>query len=123
MPEVSTFNLTNTCGSNPHAAVTTPCLDSTQYVPMQTTFGNLRRNDFYGSPLADSDVTLTKQIVKAQGINFTIGAQVYNVFNHPNFSNPSNSSSSTPVTASTLGTPSFGLISTTQPPPTSPYAP
>ena len=121
MPEVSTFNLTNTCGSNPHAAVTTPCLDSTQYAANQTTFGNLRRNSFYGPHYADTDVTLTKQIVKAEGINFTIGAQVYNVFNHPNFSNPSNSSSSTPVTASTLGTASFGLISTTQAPPTSPY--
>jgi hypothetical protein len=111
MPQVSSFPLTNTCGTSPHGAVTTACLDSTQYAASQTTFGNLRRNAFYGPHYADTDATLTKQIVKAEGINFTLGAQFYNLFNHPNFGNPN----------STLGEGNFGTITTTQAPPTSPY--
>jgi outer membrane receptor protein involved in Fe transport len=111
MPQALTFNLTNTCGSNPHAAVTASCLDSTQYAGTQTTFGNLRRNFFYGPHYADTDATLTKQIVKAEGFNFTLGAQAYNLFNHPNFSDP----------GGTLATSGYGLITSVQAPPTSPY--
>jgi outer membrane receptor protein involved in Fe transport len=104
--------LTNTCGSNPHAAVNTSCLDATQYVgATQNTFGNVRRNAFYGPHYADTDATLTKQIVKKEGINFVVGTQIYNLFNHPNFGNP----------GGTNGDGNFGLISNTQAPPTSPY--
>jgi len=49
--------------------------------------------------------------VKKEGVNFVVGAQAYNIFNHPNFGNP----------GSTLGTGNFGLITNTQAPPTSPY--
>jgi outer membrane receptor protein involved in Fe transport len=111
MAQATVANPTNTCGSNPHAAVTTPCLDSTQYLSSQTTFGNLRRNAFYGPHYADTDATLSKQIVKTEGITFTLGAQAFNLFNHPNFSNP----------GGTGGDSNFGFISSTQAPPTSPY--
>jgi hypothetical protein len=112
MPQVTSFSLTNTCGSNPHDAVTSACLDSTQYAgSSQTTFGNLRRNSFYGPHYADTDLTLTKQIVKTEGAAFTLGAQAYNIFNHPNFSNPN----------ATLGDGNFGSITSVQAPPTSPY--
>jgi hypothetical protein len=40
-----------------------------------------------------------------------LGAQAYNIFNHPNFSNPN----------TTLGVGSFGTITSVQAPPTSPY--
>jgi hypothetical protein len=104
--------LTNSCGSNPHAAVNASCLDATQYAgETQNTFGNVRRNAFYGPHYADTDATLTKQVVKKEGVNFVVGAQAYNIFNHPNFGNP----------GSTLGTGNFGLITNTQAPPTSPY--
>jgi outer membrane receptor protein involved in Fe transport len=112
MPQAISSNLTNTCGSNPHAAVTSACLDSTQYVgSTQTTFGNLRRNAFYGPHYANTDATLFKQIVKMEGVALTLGAQAYNIFNHPNFSNPN----------TTLGDGSFGSITGIQAPPTSPY--
>jgi len=112
MPQTIGSNLTNTCGSNPHAAVTSACLDSIQYVgSTQTTFGNLRRNAFYGPHYANTDATLSKQIVKAEGVALTLGAQAYNIFNHPNFSNPN----------STLGDGSFGSVTSIQAPPTSPY--
>jgi hypothetical protein len=112
MPQVSGFQLTNTCGSNPHAAVNAPCLDSAQYEGAdQSTFGNLRRNSFYGPHYANTDATLTKQIVEAEGLALTLGAQAYNIFNHPNFGNPNN----------TIGDGSFGSITSIQAPPTSPY--
>ena len=112
MPQVSTYQLTNTCGTNPHGAVNGPCLDSTQYAGAdQTTFGNLRRNSFIGPHYVNTDATLTKQIVKTEGLTFTLGAQAYNIFNHPNFSNPN----------TTIGDGSFGFVTSTQAPPTSPY--
>jgi hypothetical protein len=112
LAQATTTGLTNTCGSNPHAAVNGSCLDATQYVgATQNTFGNVRRNAFYGPHYADTDATLTKQIVKKEGVSLIVGAQAYNIFNHPNFGNP----------GSTVGTGNFGLISNTQAPPTSPY--
>jgi hypothetical protein len=44
-------------------------------------------------------------------MSLKIGANAYNVFNHPNFSNPNAS----------VGTSSFGSITSVQAPPTSPY--
>jgi len=111
MPQATVSGLTNTCGSNPHTAVNAACLGVSQYLSNQTTFGNVRRNAFFGPHYADTDATLTKQIVKAEGFTFTLGAQAYNLFNHPNFGNP----------AGTIGDSSFGIISNTQAPPTSPY--
>jgi Carboxypeptidase regulatory-like domain len=111
MPQVSSYGLTNTCGSNPHGAVTVACLDSTQYASSQTTFGNLPRNTFFGPHYVNTDATLTKRIVSAEGFTFTLGAQAYNLFNHANFSNPN----------TTLGDGNFGSITSTQAPPTSPY--
>jgi hypothetical protein len=115
LAQANITGLTNTCGSNPHAAVNAPCLDFNQYVgATQNTFGNVRRNAFYGPHYADTDATLTKQVVKKEGVTFVVGAQAYNIFNHPNFGNPGG-------TLVEGGGGNFGLISNTQAPPTSPY--
>jgi hypothetical protein len=111
MAQVSTWGLTNTCGTNPHAAVSSPCLDATQYASAQSTFGNLRRNFLYGPHYANSDMTLSKQLFKKEDMTFSLGAQAYNVFNHANFSNP----------GSQIGSSSFGAITSVLAPPTSPY--
>ena len=111
MAQVSTWGLTNTCGTNPHAAVSSPCLDATQYASTQSTFGNLRRNFLYGPHYANSDMTLSKQLFKKEDMTFSLGAQAYNVFNHANFSNP----------GSQIGSSSFGAITSVLAPPTSPY--
>jgi hypothetical protein len=110
MPQVSTFHLTDTCASNPHGAVGTgSCLDTTQY-STGTGFGNLRRNALYGPHYADVDATLSKKFYQWESMAFELGAQAYNIFNHPNFSNPS----------SVMGS-SLGNISSVNAPPTSPY--
>ena len=114
MPQVSTWNLTNSCASNPHAASAFAggtCLDATQYASTQTTFGNLRRNYFYGPHYADTDMTLSKQFFKREGAAFSLGAQAYNIFNHANFANPGGQ----------VGSSDFGVISSVVAPPTSPY--
>jgi hypothetical protein len=110
MPQVSTFSLTNTCSMNPHNAVSGSCLDATQY-STSAGFGNLRRNYLYGPHYADTDATLTKKFFHKEQFAFELGAQAYNLINHPNFSTPGN----------TVGTGSFGLISAVEAPPTSPY--
>ena len=64
-----------------------------------------------GPHFFDIDMGLFKTFRVTEGVQLGIGAQAYNVFNHPNFSNPD----------STLGDSTFGQISAMQPMPTSPY--
>lgn len=118
MPEVSTFHLTNTCSSNPHNAVSNPCLDVSQY-GTGSGFGNLRRNAFYGPHYADTDMTLSKKLYQRESMAFELGAQAYNVFNHPNFANPGDAYAGD--TSNNISSGSFGLISSVVSPPTSPY--
>ena len=88
--------LSNLSSSNPHSCVVNAnCLDSTQYVapfssvnPGQTTFGNVRRNALYGPHYVDSDLALSKDLVKWESMTLRIGANAYNAFNHPNFQPP-----------------------------------
>lgn len=116
----------NSTNSHPHAAVLNSGLgDCTQYVGFQSvasgcapsatvtqpTFGNLRRNALFGPHYVDTDINLLKNIVQKERLSFQIGADAYNIFNHANFANPN----------STLGLGSFGLITSTVDPPTSPY--
>ena len=77
------------------AAATTPCLTSAQFsspvVPGSiATFGNQRRNQVYGPVFFDTDLTLMKSfpIPHWESAQFQIGAQAFNLFNHPNFDQP-----------------------------------
>jgi hypothetical protein len=105
--------LTNTTGKNPHGAINslTPGLLATEYTDPTTTFGNLRRNALFGPHYIDTDLSVVKKILTAEGFTFSIGANAYNAFNNVNFANPN----------STLGSGNFGVITTTVAPPTSPY--
>jgi hypothetical protein len=106
--------VTNTSIGNPHSCVTNGgCLDITQFVApgSQTTFGNVRRNALYSPHYADTDLALSKDFVKWEGMTLRIGANAYNAFNHPNFAGP----------GAGVGTSTFGAITGTLAPPTSPY--
>ena len=81
-------------------------------VVVQTNFGNVPRNAFYGPHYADVDTALYKNIYKRESMAFQIGAQAYNTFNHVNFGQPANDASN-PTT--------LGHISTDINAPTSPY--
>jgi hypothetical protein len=95
-------------GSNP-----TQCLQSTQFtsVGSETDFGNIPRNSFRGAHYFNSDLSILKNIPITERVSFGIGANAYNVFNHPNFANPVSDTSSG----------QFGTIRSTVVPPTSPY--
>jgi Carboxypeptidase regulatory-like domain len=97
------------------------CLSPTQFatgagspVTAQTDFGNTGRNHFRGPGYFDTDLSIRKsfRISKGEnGLNFILGANAYNILNHPNFGNPDSS-----ITSGT-----FGTIQNTVVPASSPY--
>jgi hypothetical protein len=92
-----------------------PCLLGSQFAGTfaQPDFGNLDRNAFRGPSYFDTDLSVKKtfRIRGENGLSLTLGANAYNILNHPNFGNPDNSLTS--------GT--FGTIQTTVTPASSPY--
>jgi hypothetical protein len=94
----------------------TPCLNANAFLNTGATgtapgFSTQRRNQYVGPHFFDMDMGLFKTFKVTEGVQLGIGAQAYNVFNHPNFQNPDNN----------LGDSTFGQISAMQPMPTSPY--
>jgi hypothetical protein len=90
------------------------CLPSGQFSALRTNFGNVPRNSFRGPRYFDTDLSIKKnfRISKGEnGLNFTIGANAYNILNHRNFGNPDNFRLS--------GT--FGTLQNTVVPASSPY--
>jgi hypothetical protein len=59
----------------------------------QTNFGNVPRNAFYGPHYTDVDLSLYKNIIQMEKLQFKVGAQAYNFFNHPAFGAPANDAS------------------------------
>jgi Carboxypeptidase regulatory-like domain/TonB-dependent Receptor Plug Domain len=103
-------HLNASCGSS---AVSTPCLNSSQFVPSgsETNFGNLARNSIYGPGYHDIDTSLYKKFHFGERLSLQIGASAYNLMNHPNFAAPGHN----------IAAPGFGLITGTVTPPTSAY--
>jgi hypothetical protein len=95
-------------GKIPPAA---PCLLATDYNSSQADFGNVHRNAYYGPHYADTDLNLSRKLSQSERLNFQIGGNAFNVFNHPNFAPPNN----------VLGVSTFGQIAGPVAPPTSPY--
>jgi len=93
--------------------ITSPCFTSASFAATanQFNFGNTAPDMFRGPGYFNLDTQITKNIPVTERIRFSVGAQFYNLFNHPNYGNPGGS-----VTAGSLG-----LISSTVSPPTSIY--
>ncbi len=118
--------LQTACGSGAAGATGIPCLNADAFLnsfnfgnpdyPYSTVypgFSPQRRNELVGPHFFDVDMSLFKTFKLTERLAFGVGAQAYNVFNHPNFANPNNHLFS--------GDPTFGQISTTALLPTSPY--
>jgi hypothetical protein len=94
---------------------TSPCLNAAAFLDTSAGtapgFSTQRRNQYVGPHFFDMDMGLFKTFNMGERVKFGVGAEAYNVFNHPNFSNPD----------SNLGDSTFGQINTMQPMPTSPY--
>jgi hypothetical protein len=112
-PGVSISSVTNPTSSNPHSCVDTGCLNLAQFGAYagQADFGDVRRNALYGPHYVNTDISLLKKLVKAEGFTLQIGANAYNIFNHVNFGPPNGDISSG----------AFGQITGAVAPPTSPY--
>jgi hypothetical protein len=98
--------------------VPVPCVHDSAFLdtsnpgfPGYTSFPNETRNQFRGPSYIDFDFGVFKMFRLNERISFGLGAQVFNVFNHPNFGVPD----------ANLGDSTFGLITSMQGVPTSPY--
>jgi hypothetical protein len=106
---------TNSCGAS---AVNTPCLNANSFV--QSASGAFTgypgispqdRNQFRGPGYFDVDTQVFKTFKIAERLTLGLGAQAFNVFNHPNYAVPD----------SGFGDPTFGSILQMAGTPTSPY--
>jgi hypothetical protein len=110
--QLSYHGLPHQCGKSSvqQGAVLPSCFAPTDFAPA-TGVDQGRRNNFYGPGYTDTDFSALKsfRIPGWESAKFTVGAQFFNLFNHPNFAKPD------PNIAS--GT--FGTIQGTVNPPTS----
>jgi hypothetical protein len=88
------------------------CVNPAAFAPAGTTFPTQRRNGLRGPGFFDSDLSVNKNFKLTERLAFGVGANFYNVFNHPNFTNPDDNLADGPF---------FGKIQTTTAPPTGPY--
>ena len=90
-----------------------PCATATEFVDAaaQTGFGNYARNTLRGPNFFDTDLNVTKNFKIGERMGFAVGANFFNVLNHPNFDLPNNNVLSG----------NFGNITSTVSPATSPY--
>jgi len=90
-------------------------------------FPNEMRNQYRGPGFFASDFTFGKDFHVTERMKLTVGANLYNIFNHPNFLNPNKNwaapASGVPCSTITSGSlqPSCGNIAGQAAPPTGPY--
>jgi hypothetical protein len=103
-------NVNRSCGAS---AINTPCFSGSQFVSVygETSFSNATKNSFRGPGYFNTDFSLLKTFSLTERMKFVLGANFFNILNHPNFANP--------VSDTTNG--QFGSIESTVVPPTSPY--
>ena len=94
-----------------------PCLNASAFANTAaagfaySSYPNQARNQYRGPNYFDLDMALFKTFALKERLNFGLGIQAFNVFNHPNFNPPDTE----------LGSPQFGQILGMQGVPTSPY--
>ena len=112
---VGAFVFANYHGGAPSScdsgAVNKPCLTPAMFSATTNAFGVQRRNQFYGPKYFDTDFTVVKNfnIPGWEHAKFGVGAQFFNLFNHPNFDQP----------VGDISNPNFGAIISTVNTPTS----
>ncbi len=86
-------------------------------------YSTQRRNQYRGPHYFDFDLNLFKNFKITERLNFAIGAQAFNAFNHPNFGLPNANliNNVDPNTGISTPDPTFGTITGMQGTPTSPY--
>ncbi len=85
--------LSASCGKS---AVKSPCLTTSEFnlataratTPAQSDWGNTKPNSFRGPGFASISAQLGKEIPVTESTRFEVGADAYNLLNHPNFGIP-----------------------------------
>jgi len=90
------------------------CANINAFNTATTAFPNQKRNSLRGPAFFDSDFSINKNFKLTERVTFGIGANFYNVLNHPNFQNTSNADIQS-------GPGVFGTITQMAVPPTGPY--
>ena len=92
----------NTGCTSDAANPNTPCLSAANFAPAITGFGSQRRNQFTGPVYFDTDFAISKnfKIPHWERGQLGVGAQFFNIFNHPNFDQP----------VADIASPQFGTI-------------
>jgi hypothetical protein len=92
-----------------------PCLNAVNFSPLGSTgptaFPDQRRNQFRGPHYFNADFSVTKNFRVTENTRFGVGANFFNVFNHPNFDfpDPDLASSTFGTIVSTVNTPTSPL--------------
>ena len=110
LADVLNNNFSHVCKSYGH-----PCFQTAGIfngTNNQDNYGNFPRNSFYGPHYADIDLSVYKDLLNLNKVQFQLGAQMYNALNHVNFAAPGNNASNTAT---------LGQISSDVEAPTSPY--
>jgi len=105
----------NNPGSN-YAVAPNQCLSPSQFVPAGATGGqnvwnNVARNYFRSPSYFDTDFSVMKNFAITERAKIQLGANLFNVLNHPNFFTPVNN----------VAAPNFGQLFATAAQPTTPY--
>jgi hypothetical protein len=110
VPAALTGNSNHSCSSSA-ADAKTPCLSLANFGPATTGFGTQRRNQFFGPAYFNTDLAIAKtfNIPRWEGATFGLGAQFFNVLNHPHFDQPN----------ADISSPQFGTITSAVSSPTS----
>ena len=85
------------CGASAVYTNGTPCLNLNAFSPavdpasgLMAGFGNQNRNQYRGPGYFNTDLSVSKSFALGEKLRFSVGAQFFNVLNHPNFSSPVN---------------------------------
>jgi outer membrane receptor protein involved in Fe transport len=108
------------CGASAVVTNNTPCLNLSDFaasaaanaannLPTDIQFGNQTRNQYRGPDYFDTDLNVYKTFTIHENLHFQVGAEFFNLFNHPNFALPVNN----------IASPFFGQITSTASVPTS----
>jgi outer membrane receptor protein involved in Fe transport len=105
---------------------TSACFNSAQFASAGGlgNFPTQTRNQYRGPGFFDSDFSVNKNFKIRERMTFTVGANIYNIFNHPNFQNPNQSwtgSGCSTITPGPGAQPGCGQIVGQAAPPTGPY--
>jgi Carboxypeptidase regulatory-like domain len=102
----------SSCGGGAAYTNNTPCLNPNNFAPSMSTSGVLdsfstqNRNQYRGPGYFNTDLSISKQFDIGEHLHFGVGAQFFNLFNHPNFAQPQSNIDSPGIFGQT-----FGLVS------------